>query len=245
MNIKNIYNCMILGDSISKGVVYDSEKSRYVTIKESFASLIESKINIKLLNEARFGNTITKGIERLERCLTKSKPDIVVIELGGNDCDFNWDEVAAYPDKEHTPNTDFTIFKKSLSNLIHKLKKNDIYPILMSIPPIDSDRYFKWISNGDSKKADGILKWLGTVNKIYWWQERYNSAIMDVAVETDTPWIDIRSAFLEQPDYRTFLCVDGIHPNPEGHKIIADRIIQFIKKYYSFLIENQTLNLSL
>lgn len=236
MVIKEKYNCMLLGDSISKGVIYDDEKKRYVTLKDNYTSLIEGKINLNIYNASRFGNTITKGIERLDNDVVKIHPDIVVIEFGGNDCDFNWDEVASSPDENHNPNTDFDIFKNSLHNLIDCLRKEGMFPVVFSIPPIDSDRYFDWISKNDEKKATGILKWLGTKNKIYWWQERYNSAIIEASVETNTPWVDIRSAFLQQPDYRTLLCSDGIHPNPDGHKVIAGRIMDFISKRYSFLL---------
>lgn len=238
MVIKEKYNCMLLGDSISKGVIYDDERKRYVNLKENYTSLIENKINLNIYNASRFGNTITKGIERLDNDVVKSHPDIVVIEFGGNDCDFNWEEVASSPDESHNPNTDFDIFKKSLHNLINRLREEGMFPVVFSIPPIDSDRYFDWISKNDEKKASGILKWLGTKNKIYWWQERYNSALIEASVETDTPWVDIRSAFLQQPDYRELLCSDGIHPNPDGHKVIASRIMDFISKKYSFLLKD-------
>ena len=38
------------------------------------------------------------------------------------------------------------------------------------------------------------------------------------------PVIDIRSAFLAQPDFRSYLCADGIHPNEAGQKLIYGAI---------------------
>lgn len=81
-----------------------------------------------------------------------------------------------------------------------------------------------------------ILKWLGSVTKIYWWQERYNSVIVRIAEETKTLWIDIRSAFLRFPDFSELLCVDGIHPNRDGHFVIAEEIISFINSGYRHLL---------
>ena len=75
------------------------------------------------------------------------------------------------------------------------------------------------------------------MTKIYWWQERYNAAILKVAEETGTRWIDVRGAFLEHPDFLNMICVDGIHPNERGHKVIAEKILEYIAPSYSFLLK--------
>ncbi|MCX7885245.1 MAG: SGNH/GDSL hydrolase family protein [Caloramator sp.] len=237
MDIKETYKFLICGDSISRGVIFDESKGKYTILKDSYTSLLEDKIKGVILNAARFGNTLTKGISRVTNEISKLHPDIIILEFGGNDCDFNWNEVAKNPYINHLPNTDFDTFEKTLTDFIISMKHDGITPILLSLPPIDADRYFKWISENDDKKKNSILKWLGSVNKIYWWQERYNSAIIDTAIITNTKWIDIRGAFLKQPDYRKFLCIDGIHPNSEGHKIIADKMLEFTKVNYAYLLK--------
>lgn len=242
MSIKDTYNFLLYGDSISKGVVYDEEKERYVTIKDSYAALLQDKLNGILYNAGKFGNTIIRGMSRLQNDVLKTKPDIVVVEFGGNDCDFNWEEVANDPIGEHLPKTDFNLFQSSLRDLVSSLKKNNIIPVLMSLPPIDADRYFKWISKYNDSMGKNILKWLGSVNKIYWWQEKYNSAVINIAQETDTVWIDVRGAFLQTPDYTKLICKDGIHPNTEGHRVIANKIFEFVKSNYRFLLKDDILS---
>lgn len=241
MNIKDLYKFIIFGDSISKGVIYDEEKNRYVTLRENYAWLLQDKFNGILFNAGKFGNTIIRGMSRFDKDVMNNKPDIVLIEFGGNDCDFNWDDVAKSPSEYHSPNTDFESFKKYLYNLIEILKNNSINPVLLSLPPIDPDKYFKWISKDDTKRGENILKWLGTVNKIYWWQEKYNCAIIDAAQETKVPLIDIRGAFLESPDYTKLLCKDGIHPNVDGHKTMANKIFNYAIKNYPFLVKRDIL----
>lgn len=199
--------------------------------------LYQKKIKGVIFNAARFGNTLTKGVSRVTNEIIKNSPDIIVIEFGGNDCDFNWNEVAENPYKDHLPNTDFNVFENTLRDFIITLKSNNITPILLSLPPIDADKYLNWISQNNEIKKNNILKFLGSVNKIYWWQEKYNSAIVDTAIDTNTKFIDIRGAFLKYPDYRKFLCVDGIHPNSEGHKIIANKMLDFTKTNYGFLLK--------
>ncbi|MNP35700.1 GDSL-like Lipase/Acylhydrolase [compost metagenome] len=107
----------------------------------------------------------------------------------------------------------------------------------MTLPPLDAERYFKWISKNSSTKANNILTWLGTVNRIYTWHKLYNDAIIQVAMELKVKWIDIRDAFLKTEDYREYMCEDGIHPNEQGHKLIADYFIHFMKNNHQELLK--------
>ncbi|MFD1174989.1 SGNH/GDSL hydrolase family protein [Paenibacillus puldeungensis] len=229
---------MISGDSISKGVIYDEVRSKYVILEDNYVSLLQKKLIGAVHNTARFGNTLIKGLGNLKKDIVKDKPNIVLIEYGGNDCDFNWNEIADNPDAEHSPKTDFNVFEKMLTEAIQFLKNQQITPILMSLPPLNADSYFKWVSRNDPEAEKNIMKWLGSVTKIYWWQERYNSTILKVSELTKTKYIDVRGAFLEHPDFTKFLCSDGIHPNRDGHRIICDKVLEFIRNNYQFLLRD-------
>lgn len=235
---KESYSIVLCGDSISKGVVFDEKKGKYVLLEQSYPCLLQSKLKGVIHNAAKFGNTILRAAGRLQTDVLKKNPDVVVIEFGGNDCDFNWEEIADNPYETHNPNTDFNIFQKSLKALVESLSGSGIIPVLMTLPPLDPDRYFQWVSKNSSSVAEKIMIWLGSVNKIYWWQERYNSAVIGIAQETRTRWIDIRSAFLKTPDFRQFLCMDGIHPNEKGHALMAEKIMEYIKDGYLYLLRD-------
>lgn len=237
-SVKGSYKFIVSGDSISKGVIYDEVKSKYLILEDNYVSLLQSKLKGIVHNTAKFGNTLLKGVSRLKNDVVKDNPDIVLIEYGGNDCDFNWDEIAVNPEALHSPKTDFNVFKSNLKDTIDFLKSNHIKPVLMTLPPLNADMYFKWVSKNNPLAETNILKWLGSVTKIYWWQERYNSLIIKVAEETSTIWIDIRGAFLEHPDFSKFLCLDGIHPNKDGHRIIADKVLDFIKSRHDYLLKD-------
>ncbi len=238
MSLKDTYRFVLYGDSISKGVIYDEQKKKYIVLDENFPALLQNKLKGIIYNVAKFGNTLIRAIGKLPNEVLKKNPDVVIIEFGGNDCDFDWEQIAENPDGIHNPKTDFNVFQRLLRNLIDTLNRNGIIPVLLTLPPIDADKYFKWISKNSAAVGEKILKWLGSVTKIYWWQERYNSAIVSIANETKTRLIDIRSSFLKHPDYREFLCLDGIHPNRQGHRIIADRIYEYIKTHCSFLLKD-------
>jgi acyl-CoA thioesterase-1 len=229
---KRINKYLVSGDSISKGVIFDEVKNKYVVLADNYVALLQNRLKGTIYNTAKFGNTLIKGISKLKNDIVKNNPDIVLIEYGGNDCDYDWNEVADHPESIHEPKTDFNQFEKQLKETVQFLKAKQIIPILMTLPPLNADRYLKWVSKNNPLAEMNILKWLGSVTRIYWWQERYSSMIIKVAEETMTRWIDVRGAFLQYPDFNKFLCVDGIHPNQDGHKIIADKIIDFIASSY-------------
>lgn len=235
---RDSYEYIISGDSISKGVIFDEGKNKYVVAKDNYVSLLQQKLRGAVCNLSKFGATITKGVRVLNEKISKQKADVVMIEYGGNDCDFEWDKIANAPYENHLPKTDLNTFERLLRETVAFVKDNKLIPVLMTLPPLNADAYFKWISKSNPLNEMNILKWLGSVTKIYWWQERYNAAIIKVAVETRTKWIDIRGAFLQQPDFTKFLCRDGIHPNEAGHKLIAEKVFEYIKNNYSFLIKD-------
>jgi acyl-CoA thioesterase I len=234
---KSIYKYLVSGDSISRGVIYDEVKQRYVVLADNYVSLLQKRLRGVVSNTAKFGNTLIKGIARLKNDIIHDKPDIVLIEYGGNDCDYDWDQIADFPEALHEPKTDFNQFEKELTATVEFLKTNKVIPILMTLPPLNADRYLKWVSKNNPLAETNILKWLGSVTRIYWWQERYSSTIIRVAEATKTRWIDIRGAFLQYPDFNKFLCIDGIHPNREGHRIMADKVLEFITLEYGYLLK--------
>lgn len=234
---KNSYTILVSGDSISRGVVFDEAKSRYALLPDSYVAIMRGLLKGAVYNLAHFGNTVTKGLSRLSGEVLKRKPDIVLLEFGGNDCDFNWPEVAARPEGEHLPRTDYARFRELLAAEVNGLKRGGVSPVLMTLPPIDAEKYLKRISGGAAAARANILKWLGSVTKLYWWQERYNSAIVGVAAETGAKLVDIRGAFLRRPDYQSLLCADGIHPNAAGHRVIAEGLVDYIRPNCPFLLK--------
>ena len=135
-NNKQDIKIVVAGDSISKGVIYDEIKSKYTILEDNYVELVRDKLNGIIHNTSRFGSTIIKGIHKLKNNIFNEKPDIVLIEYGGNDCDFNWAEIAKHPEKNHQPRTDFETFESTLLETIDLVKKNKSTPILMNLPQI-------------------------------------------------------------------------------------------------------------
>ena len=217
----------ILGDSIGKGVVWNENNGRYTVLDDSFSALLAEKTSISVKNHAAFGSTIERGIKIAQRHLGElGVYDAVLLEFGGNDCDFDWASIANAPDDDHSPKTPISTFEEKYLELIAEVKKAGGTPLLMNLPPIDSVRYFQRVSTGIDGGA--VLEWLGDKSRIYRWHEMYSIAVQRVAKLTGTPVIDIRTAFLSRRDCPELICADGIHPNRSGHMQIAETVAEFL-----------------
>ncbi|MBD3376044.1 SGNH/GDSL hydrolase family protein [candidate division KSB1 bacterium] len=216
---------LVTGDSISKGIVFDDDRNRYVVLHDNYIQLAFDELDVSVANVSRFGRTIDRGLETLKRDVLKHQPDNVLVGYGGNDCDFDWDAIARDPHQDHKPRTELNRFRDVLSGTVKDLQNSGITPVLMTLPPLEPDRYFGWITRNNPEKAERILLWLRSVTRIYWWQERYNSVITRIAIKTGSLLVDMRAAFLQQPDLLPYICQDGIHPNQLGHRLMAEAFI--------------------
>lgn len=217
------------GDSVLRGVVLDN--SKYKISQNSFSNICENVLGISIENKAKFGSiaeTVKQSMERNKDKLENKDYDYVVFEFGGNDCDFIWKEISDNPDIDHKPNSTIEEFNQVYTELIKKVKSLRKQPVLLSLPPIDAEKYFKKIS--ENLNAENILKWMeGNRQFISNWHERYNLEVFKLALENNISVIDITSKFLEYKNYSQFLCEDGIHPNERGHQIIAQAIKEDIE----------------
>ncbi len=205
----------IFGDSIGKGV-YLPDEGRYKVAKPKLS-------DTEVKNYSLFGCTVDRALSIVERHADElSEYETVYLELGGNDCDFDWQKVSDEPDVEHTCKTPEGAFKKTYRKIVEIIKKSGGNLILLTFPPIVAERYFKCVTQG--RNEENILRWLGSTHTMYRWQEMYNMKVVEIARELDVPMIDIRSAFLEDHHYERLISRDGIHPNEKGYELMWNTI---------------------
>ncbi|MDD2457757.1 MAG: SGNH/GDSL hydrolase family protein [Eubacteriales bacterium] len=219
----------IWGDSIGKGVVYDESRGRYVISGLRWTTQIEDRLGIPVQNHARMGAVIRDGLRELERSQDLSGA-IAVIEFGGNDCDLPWAEVAAKPDQDHPAKVPVDLFRSLLEQFIRQVRSRGARPLLVTPPPLDAARYFAWVTR--QLDAEAVRHYLGDIQHIYRWQERYAIAVRDVAQKLNCELFDLRDAFLAERDVASFLCVDGIHPNERGQSLIAQAALLLDRRYF-------------
>ena len=223
-------NVEVFGDSILKGVQLDNENMRYHVDNNIDVSMLEKKFLLNINNFSKFGCTISKAFSHIEKRFKSGdlQCHAIVLNLGGNDCDFNWKEVSERPEAEHEPNTPLETFAETYKKIIEFLKDNGIRPIITTLPPLDAQRFFNWFCGGLEKSAN-VLKWLGSVETIYRWHENYSRTIEKIATETGTLLVDLRGAFLKHRKIDKLLCDDGTHPNTEGQRVITQGFLEFIE----------------
>lgn len=225
--MRKVEEIAIWGDSVMRGVIYDPAREKYVLLEENSADRASRSLGLRLRNRARMGCTITKGMTILKKDMAGGlQTDAALIEFGGNDCDFDWEAVAAAPEKEHQPKTPLGIFTSQLTDMVNMVKAKGISPLMMTLPPIHAQRYFDFFTRGGLSR-ENILRWLGDVQFIYRWHEQYNAAVVRVARQCGCLLADVREAFLSCRHYEELLCVDGIHPNAEGHALMESVLENF------------------
>jgi lysophospholipase L1-like esterase len=220
----------LFGDSILKGIQINPLNKRYHVNNNIDIDMLNKKFSLDIINHSILGCTVTKGKAMLEKYFSKQadiQPDCsaILVGFGGNDCDFNWKSISENPEARHEPNTPIESFVNIYTNLIEKIKKKGIRPIITSLPPLEPQRYFDWFSKDLNK--ENILRWLDGVNTIYRFQEFYSRTVEEIARNTGAKLIDLRGTFLKERCIGRFFCEDGIHPNTEGQNLITQEFTRF------------------
>jgi len=215
----------VFGDSIAKGIVFNTVSARYETLKLNMMELLGLRKDVNFKNHSMFGCTVEKGLSLIERYEDElAVYDTVLLGFGGNDCNFPWNEIADAPEKSHQPKIPIETFIQTYKIVIEKIKKAGIKPVLLTLPPLDAKRFFNWVSKGIN--AEGILKWLGDVNIIYRWQEMYSMVVLSFEKTLGVPVIDVRSKFLCRQDLPELIGVDGMHPTRKGYELIVKTVYE-------------------
>ncbi len=221
-------NVTVYGDSILRGVRF--QEGRYV-IDHSWETRLAEIFKLRITNRSRFGNTIQKAMPRIERDSETpcGEEEYALLELGGNDCDYDWAAVSEAPEEAHECRTPPETFLSAYRRAIRLLRRSGRRVILATLPPVNSELYLRFLCR-DGLNRDNIVRWLGDVEHIYRWQESYSAMVERLAREEQVPLIDLRIAFLRdlrRPE--ALLCADGIHPSMQGQGLIFDTLSDFIR----------------
>ncbi|HTE34933.1 MAG TPA: arylesterase [Reyranella sp.] len=173
----------VLGDSLAAGFG--------VKPAESFPARLEAALkaqgrNVTVLNHGVSGDTTAGGLDRIDWMLA-DKPDIVLVELGGNDA---------------LRGTDPKVTEKNLTAIVEKLKAAGVTVWLagMLAPRNLGSDYVT--------AFDGLYKRIA---------EKYQVPLYPFILD----------GVAQDP---SFIQADGIHPNPKGAQIVADKLLPFITK---------------
>ena len=206
----------IYGDSLLKATVPDEDMHYRFHLPEVMAQYPTDRLEV--VNRAKMGATVTKGLSLVEHDVQRGMDARwALVAYGGNDSDFDWEAIAAAPEQEHLPHTVLPEFIEKLRCAVQELASAGVQPVLMTLPPIDAERYLDFICRS-GRSRENIVYWLGDVQRIYHYQEMYSAAITRCAWQHHLPLIDVRSAFLPERDLPDMIAADGIHLTMAGYE---------------------------
>lgn len=199
-----------LGDSITNGAglagVKESETFRAITQRELSEKLGQP---VEVINAGVNGDIVTQAIERLEKDVLAHQPDLVTVMFGGNDAGFYRPATNGFAD---TPRVKQTKFKATLNELVDRLQAAEITVVLMTSPPM-TERYGGMHLEAYRKHGINFLV------------EEYAESVRQVAAEKQLALVDVYQAIKKNPKRLDYF-PDGLHPDPRGHRVIADLLVE-------------------
>ena len=218
------------GDSILKGVVSGGDSKRFdITEKDSLSQACAA-LGIELANKSVFGSWMTKTRRTQDRSLRNgASAQIGIIESGTNDSDYDWSAVSADPDAEHLQRCPLDEFSRLMEEAVSVARQNKITPVIMIPTPLVPEWWLNNICIGNDAAA--IIKFINkkylqdqkaaAAMRLYQNQELFSFAAANVARSLNVQIVDMRSEFLAHPNYKSLMCLDGVHPNQAGYDFMA------------------------
>ena len=218
----------VFGDSLMKGTLPD-EQLRYHFHTDLFEAPLAG-LHAEVTNRSVFGATSRKGVTLVQRDLARGhRYDWALVEYGGNDCNYDWPDVAAHPEQAHDPVVLADEFRANMTAIVQMLREAGIRPIFTTLPPIDEVKYLACIDHNGASAA-GVMQWLGDVRRIYRTQERYSGLVRTIADELGVPCVDPRERFLAGGgDPRALNADDGIHLSEAGYRLFYSALIEQVR----------------
>jgi len=207
------------GDSVTRGVSYYG--GRLHIVKGNYPSHLQTLLQgypLKIVNQGVFNDNSDLLVARLDKAVLGQHPDYVLIEIGGNDCNFHWDKVASAPDESHEPIVPLERYLDNVTKMVQRIRQAGVKPIVMNLLPLDPVRYYARIYEIN---GPGIAHWIAWCGGIEHWHGMYNRRLVQLISHLEVPTIDVRTPFKRTADFSELLSDDGIHPTVKGYHVMA------------------------
>jgi isoamyl acetate esterase len=220
------------GDSLTRGV--SVVKGRLRILKENYPAFLQELFNqqeendVTVINKGVFNDNSDLMLSRLEKDVLNEHPDYTIIEVGGNDCNFNWNEIIEKPKEEHQAIVSLQRYLANISEIVKKMRDSGIIPIIATLPPLDPVRYHQTIS---TQYSPSIANWIGKLGGIQHWHGMYNYHLNKLADELKVPKIDVRTAIKKAGDSINLISEDGIHLTAEGYNAFSMAVFNYLIKW--------------
>ncbi|MCA9179671.1 MAG: family 10 glycosylhydrolase [Planctomycetales bacterium] len=178
-------------------------------------------VPVRVINSGVGGNHTGHARERFERDVLAHHPEIVIIQFGINDAAV---DVWKTPPADQ-PRVALNDYKENLRHFVKELRKSDAQVVLMTPNPL------RWTPK--MREMYGKPPYLPQEeNGFNVLLEEYAEAARAIAKAERVPLLDVARAFDSYGEGEGQsvgdLLLDGIHPNAQGHRLIAGALIELI-----------------
>ena len=141
---------------------------------------------------------------------------------------FDWQSIAANPSGRHESNLDLVAYKALYINKIAQARAQGYEPVLVSLPIMDENRYFAYITRGMSmQERKNLLYWLGgKTERLRNIHALYNLLLFRLAAQQCVHIIDITSPMLASLNYDELLESDGVTLSAAGEALVGGELMK-------------------
>lgn len=222
--MKTVY---IFGDSLLRGVMPDENGMYHSTDSIDFDG-IAKKHDIVIKNYSMPTFTSKQGREWMNRTLEiNEKPDLAIVEYGGNDCDFRWSELAKADETVTDPHrVSLEEFEQVYGGILDDLSLRGIRAVVTLCPPLPSHIYLKHLS--DSGIPENIIQKYAVSDEIFLSEYvKYKKVILKLAEKKQISALNIEKTFAILDNMVEYYSADGLHPNERGYHLIHKAFDEF------------------
>ena len=217
MELKN-RKINFLGDSITEGVGVSSEENIYLNVIKREASLAEARnygiSGTRIARQQRPSKDPRMDLDFVSRVEEMDADADVVVVFGGTN-DYGHGDAPFGTFADRTPDTFYGACHTLMSKLIHK------YPLATIAFVTPMHRLDDTNLKGEGYKEVNVAP-----------LSVYVDIIKEVAVYYALPVLDLFTMSGIQPNIpilRETYCPDGVHPNDAGNRVIASRLMGFLR----------------
>ncbi len=174
-------------------------------------------LSVSVINAGVGGNTTVAARERFESDVLARDPDVVTIFFGINDAAVDIWKGAT------TPRVSLSAYRENLTYFVETLKARGARPILLTPNRLEwtpklRDLYGKPPYNPESDDGFNVLL------------DTYADVVREIAKDEHVPLVDVQRVFEQhkQREPGQPLLLDGMHPNEQGHRLIADAVLKVL-----------------
>ena len=174
-------------------------------------SLVENKLEINVINNGIGGDTTGGLLSRFYPAVVQHRPDVVLIMGGTND--LWWD-------------LDIKLVSANIFAMTCQAEFHNIAPVVGLPLPLCMENIRQ------QKMMAPVGGWENCLQKL----DRLVDALTTSAAESDIAIIDFYHLFFdEQAEVQgKYFLEDGLHPNKQGHRLMAEKMVELLRSLFYF-----------